>query len=235
MTARRLWPVALAGLLAGLVAAGVLLAAIRVPKPASGQLAGEFFAGQLPPGAAVGQTFVARYGRVIAVDLWLGEAVQPEAGPLRLHVKRSPLDTEDLVSAPLEAVPGGGYYHARFPPTPTGMGEPLYFYVTAPASAEARPLAVWGTAEDGYAEGAAVSEAPLDPRLRDLTFRVYYGPTLRQHLWGLVVQVAAGKPGLAGAPGLYLGLALLYVALLAVLGWLIGSGRWAADDPAAPR
>lgn len=232
---RRLWPLALGAFLAGLVAAGVVVAAIRLPKPPAQQLAGELYAGRLPPGATVGQTFVARYGRVIAVDLWLGAVDRAATEPLTLHLKRSPQAADDLVSVPLVALPGGDYYHAHFPPTPTGMGETLYFYVTAPAAPGHGPFVVWGSAEEGYADGAAISDAPLDPRLRDLTFRVYYGPTLRQHLWGLAVHAAAGKPGLAGVPGLYLGLLLVYLALLAALGWLIGAGRWAAPDPAAPR
>jgi hypothetical protein len=62
---------------------------------------------------------------------------------------------------------------------------------------------VLAESQDVYADGQAVTIGPLDTRVKDLRFRVYYQPNVVQALAGLADRLATGRPGLAGSPAFY--------------------------------
>ncbi len=223
----RAWPLAFGAALAGLVLAWTLWAGLRPSQPPTEQLQYDLVAGELVPGATLGQTFVARYGRVRRVDVMLTSYARRLSGPLIFHLKRSPEAAEDLRTVTIDAaqVKDDVFHTFEFPPAPNGLGERLYFSLEAPAAVPGYAVTAWGSSADAYPGGQAVTTEPLDPRLQDLTFRVVYAPTAPQALAILLERVTDQKPGVFGAPAWYVALGLTYLALLIGLGWLVASTR----------
>ncbi len=225
---RRGGPLAFGVALAGLVMALALAAGQRLsPPPATEQLQSDLVAGELVPGVTLGQTFVARYGRVRRVDVMLTTYARRLSGPLIFHLKRSPDAAADLRTVTIDAaqVQDDVFHAFEFPPAPNGRGDTLYFSLEAPDAVPGYAITAWGAATDAYPGGQAVTTEPLDPRLQDLTFRVVYAPTGPQGLAILLERVTDQKPGIFGAPAWYVALGLAYLALLIGMGWLVASTR----------
>lgn len=132
----------------------------------------------LHAGLSQGQTFVARYGGLQGIDLYLrpegGSPVSVE-GQVLLHLKAKIDDTEDLRTAqiPLSEIREPGYYRFSFKPIQSSNQH--YYQAIVEIQGSGR-LEAGYAAGNSYLNGAAYqNEAPLDAQL---AFRLAYEPIL---------------------------------------------------------
>jgi hypothetical protein len=224
-------PALIAGLLALLL--GTMAAfAVRGSRAAVagpyGQFAAEAASGELGSGSQAGQTFVADQPGLYRIDLSLENSQPQSAGPLKLHVKAAPDAENDLALVTLDSPrpDAAGLVSFSFAPLAEQAGQPLYFWLEAPAASPGGSVKVMGTAYDSYPGGAARFDQPgAAGGVQDLAFRLYYRPGAGQAIEALTARLASGRPAVFGAPWLYpalvaayaLGLAGLLVLLIARL------------------
>lgn len=191
----------------------------------SGQFAWDMVAGELIRGTTVGQTFIADDTGVYRVDVLLATYARRNSGPIIFHLRSSPADIRDWVTLHIEAarVRDNAFQTFEFKPLPNAKGESLYFYLEAPEAQSGNAITVLANSQDEYTAGQAVALLPLNQRMKDLAFRVYYQSDARQKFRDVLNRMAADRPGLFGTRAWYLTLGLLYLALLFCLGWLLGA------------
>lgn len=189
----------------------------------TGQFAWDMVAGELIRGTTVGQTFVADETGVYRIDVLLAAYSRGNSGPIIFHLKSSPAATSDWVTLRIDAahVRDNAFQTFEFKPLPNAKGESLYFYFEAPEALPGNAITVWANSQDEYTTGQAVALLPLDQRVKDLAFRVYYQSDARQKFRDVLGRMAADRPGIFGTRAWYLTLGLLYLGQLFYLGWLL--------------
>lgn len=164
-----------------LIALGILLyRALLTYLPVTIHKAGDVAENVLPvhAGATVGQT-VRPPRHLSGIDVRLfGPSGQRLAGPVTLHLRRSPSDTEDVRTVAIDTSTFRRDAHTRFLFPPLEVSdETLYFFLDYPAGTEERPLLVRverprpdGEPREDYLDGTAFAGGvPVDG---DLAFRL---------------------------------------------------------------
>lgn len=157
----------------------------------------------LGPGAAAGQTFVARHAGLTAIEFWLTSSAA-SATSLTLHLRAEPSAGADLGvgSAVILAGAKPGYARFEFAPQPGSLGHYYYAWIETQEAGIALPLAE-GAA---YLDGAAYQNGePLDAQA---AFRLVYAPA------PLVLDLLGAIPRALGLVGAVL-------LLLALPGWAL--------------
>src|SRR5438067_680253 len=109
------------GVIAALAAGQGALTARRWPDATT-------VVGEMAAGRRIGQTFVATYSGLSAIDLYTATYARPNTGTLVLHVRADAHAVTDLatVRRPVAAIPNNAWLTLAFSPLPTPAGTPLY-------------------------------------------------------------------------------------------------------------
>ena len=145
----------------------------------------------LASGSPVGQTFVASYDGLSAIQVYLEPSGQGDAsGSLALHLRLSPTAGEDLGLAvmPLNEVAQGGLYRFDFDPLPGSRRQYYYAFLEVDGGGS---LLVGVAPGSTYLEGAVYqAHQPLDGQMQ---FALVYAP---QPLLGGLLRQALDWAGI---------------------------------------
>jgi hypothetical protein len=174
--------------------------------------------GELKSSVTIGQTFVASYDDLLAVQVSLGSYGRENSGEVLFHLCDQQVDSECLVAIPFDAseITGDMPYRFEFEPISDSAGRSFYFFLEAPAADSGNALGVLGAREDFFLDGQAVIEGLEPGQLSDLAFELEYAPSLLAKIDIFLGRIAAAKPSLFGDRRLYVALAVVYLALLYV-------------------
>jgi hypothetical protein len=159
----------------------------------------------------IGQTLVANYAGLTAVDVYLDAGDEAgSGGELRLQLKSSPQNPDVLADAvlPLAQVTNPGFYRLSFPPIPNSSLQPFYFSLEL-ADAERIQLAL--APGRVYPDGSFyIDHQPVEGQM---TFQLAYDP----------VQMVVGLSGeFLSWTGVLLAAGFLYI----VPGWALLAALW---------
>ncbi|MEW6366231.1 MAG: hypothetical protein AB1714_16510 [Acidobacteriota bacterium] len=202
-----------ATLLLSIVAAAILLASRQVqPVPTPDRRVT-----RVVGPSTVDCTFTPERTGLFRIDLYLTPVQPPSKNLIVFHYRESPSASADRDRLTIDAgaIRLPGYYPCAFKPKKNLPGSPIRFYLDAPEAAGAPVLAV-GTTHDG-------TELAFIPHYRGFVPPKSAGLGVAAGLRNLAVQVASGKPGLPGRAWSYTVLAAVYLALVGLLGWALGS------------
>ena len=202
-----------ATLLASIVATAILLASRQVqPVPTPDREIR-----RVVGPSTVDCTFTPERTGLFRIDLYLMPAQPPSKNLLVFHYRESPSAAadRDRLTIDASAIQQPGYYPCAFKPKKNLPGSPIRFYLDAPEAAGAPVLAV-GTTHDG-------AELAFVPHYRGFVPPDFAGLGVVAGLRNLALHVASGKPGLPGRAWLYPALAAVYLVLVGLLGWALGS------------
>lgn len=163
-----------------------------------------------------GQTFVARWGGLSGVDVFLATYARENTQPLILHLRESPDRSDDLGAVTVAAsdVADNAYQTFSFAPQTESTGRRYYVLLESPTSRPGDAVTAWLGPADGFVDGALyVAGEPADGQL---VFRLRYDPV--QLVVSLFREVAQTIP-----MGIAL-VSLLLVPGLAALVWLQPAG-----------
>lgn len=138
--------------------------------------------GEIIRGHSAGQTFIAEYDDLSAVEVRAGTfrtATGESSASLVLHVRTAPTSTLDLATATIPAssiTPGNAWYRFSFPSIPDTRDRPLYFFVESPDAEPGNALGLFwfhvDTEGNPYKDGAAFRDGKSEHA--DLTFGLAY-------------------------------------------------------------
>jgi hypothetical protein len=164
---------------------------------------------ELDPNNRVGQSFVANFDGLSAIDLYLDPGAE-QIGDISLYLKKKAQDKNVLASSSLDqgSFHGPGYYRFIFPPLDNSSQENYYLELSLSGN---HPVMVGTAAAGTYLNGAMYSkEIPQDAQL---TFLLAYNPL--QVGLGLLREVTH-----------WLFFLLVTFFLYVLPGWGLGSWLW---------
>lgn len=162
----------------------------------------------------VGQSFVAPLPGLYRIEVVLDRATAGSTQPITFHLKSDPTAEQDLWTATFSSadVQSGTAYSIEFPVRRDSKGRAYYFYLDSPESTPGEAVTV------RYSPAAVLDGASAylndRPVAGDLQFHTFYSLRTRERLDLLLSRMAEGKPYLLGVKGFYVGLGLVYAAVL---------------------
>ncbi len=182
-----------------------------------------YFARPLVPEIAgtttVGQSFRASYPGLAAVSFLVGTNARVNTSRLTFELRDASTQhvLEKATIDPTHLV-DNHYLTVQFDPLIDSVGKAYVIWLAAPTAVPGDGITVWADPQPLLAQGRAYIGAT--PTNAELTFRLSYRLTGFQFIVTIVDRLAAGKPGIWGWPGTYLGLAVLYLlSIIVVIRW----------------
>jgi hypothetical protein len=191
-------------------------------QPQATQTTGEILAGK-----AVGQSFVAEYAGLSAIEVKIATNSHSQISSLIFHL-RTDKNSEDLITLQVLApdIKNGAYHIFDFPKIHRSAGQKFYFYIESPEREGYETIEVWGSEQNTYDNGKALLDDQPTQRIQDLTFRATYEPALRGRLGLLIARLSLSKPLLWGNETTYAYLIVSYgVALHLAIVYLVRQSR----------
>ncbi len=172
--------------------------------------------GELSSSVTIGQTFVASYDGLSAVQVSLGSYGRENSGEVIFRLCTSEDSTENLVRVRFDAaeVEGNVYRDFEFNPIASSGGRSFCFFLEAPAAQSGNAIGVLGSREDLFPHGQAVVSGLEAGDVSDLAFQLQYDPPLPGEIDAFLDRLAANKPSIFGDRWFYIGLCVAYLGLL---------------------
>lgn len=151
-----------------------------------------------------GQTFVAHYNQLTAVDILLGAYRKENRGDLIFHLKEDG-KKEDIhrFTLDMSRIKDNMYYRFRFPKIKDSRNKNYYFYLEAPKARSGESLTLWcNDKEDKYEEGAKIINGEWTDG--DLVFRTVYDLGMREKIGVFLEEITQNKPFPLNAKAFYL-------------------------------
>ncbi len=145
--------------------------------------------GEIYGSHTVGQTFVARWGGLSGVDVFLATYARENSQPIIFHLRESPDRSDDLATVMVSAsdVADNAYQTFSFAPQTKSTDRRYYVLLESPTSRLGDAVTAWLGPADGFVDGALhVAGEPADGQL---VFRLRYDPLrLAASLFGEVAR-----------------------------------------------
>jgi hypothetical protein len=193
----------------------------RLAVPSWGNPMGEARSAELSAGSQVGQSFVAVLPGLSAVEVTLDTTALTSPQRLTLRLKEAPGAATSLAARTVETGPEAPVTSLRVDLVriPDSKGKTFYFVLQAPDALPGQSLAARYSPSAAVEGGSAYVNGQAVPG--DLQFQTYYSLDTGQKVDLLLTRMAEGKPYLLGTKGFYVGLGLVYAAVLGLFLWQI--------------
>lgn len=168
-------------------------------------------AGEICEETKIGQTFVAQYDSLTAIEALLATYNRKNTGEFIFHLQRELSNQEDLFSyrGDISKVKDNKYFRFRFPKIKEAKGKKFYFYLEAPQSRLGNAITIWANSEDLYKEGEKIVNGA--PSEGDLVFKTVYDLGLKGNLAVFLGEITRNKPFPLNKKSFYVTLILLFV------------------------
>ena len=159
----------------------------------------------------VGQTFVAAYDDLVAVDILMANYGREITGELIFHLKSGINAGDDLYRrrVDVERIKNNRHFRFKLPEIKDSEGKSYYFYVEAPEGGPGNAMTIWANDEDKYFEGEKI----LDEQAAegDLVFKTVYDVGLKRKVSLFLREITRAKPFPLNKKGFYIALIGLFV------------------------
>ena len=159
----------------------------------------------------IGQTFVAQYNNLMAIEVLLATYNRKNTGDFIFHLKKGADSQEDSFTykGNISQVKDNKYFRFRFPKIKEAKGKKFYFYLEAPQSRPGNAITIWANSEDLYKQGKKIVNGT--PAKGDLVFKTIYDLGLKGNLATFLGEITQNKPSPLNKKAFYVGLILLFV------------------------
>ena len=142
----------------------------------------------------IGQTFIAVYDGLVAVDVLMANYARKITGETIFHIKKEVGDLDDLFQKRVNAerVKDNRYFRYTFPEIEDSKGEKYYFYLEAPEAILGNSLTIWASDEDKYFEGEKIVNGKAAKG--DIVFKTVYDVELGKKLLLFLNEIKMAKP-----------------------------------------
>jgi hypothetical protein len=173
--------------------------------------------GEIRGGQTVGQTFRAPYNGLYRIEVSLADYGRLNTGPVNFRLGTSPdaLGWVIVQTFPAETVRRDVTRVFDFDPLADSAGKDYYFQLDAPEAVPGNAITAYIRPSAPYQDGTAYWTG--QPVQSDLVFSLYFKVSLWERIKILLQQMTENKPLFWGDWRFYVGMALLYGALLAAL------------------
>lgn len=161
--------------------------------------------------AKIGQTFVADYNNMTAIEVLLATYNRKNTGELIFHLKKDVRSQEDLFHyrGDISRIKDNRYFRFRFPKIKGSKGEKFYFYLEAPLSQPGNAITIWFNPEDLYREGEKFVNGVASEG--DLVFKTIYNSGLKSNFAVFLGEITLNKPSPLNKKSFYIILIVLFV------------------------
>ena len=166
-------------------------------------------AGEIYGDRKIGQTFVADYNNLSAIELLLATYKRKNTGEFIFHLREDEDRKKDLFfyRGDISQVKDNRYFRFRFPEIKNAKGKRFYFYLEAPQSRPGNAITVWSQSKDLYEEGEKTINGTAS--CGDLVFRTTYNLRLKNKLNIFLEEITQNKPFPLNEKSFYISLILL--------------------------
>jgi len=168
-------------------------------------------AGEIYGKETIGQTFIANYENLWAVDILMATHRRKVAGEILFYLKRSVETPYSLAQQKVNAerIKDNRFFRYKFPKLEYSKGEKYYFYLEAPGAKPGNALTVWAHHKNRYDEGEKVVDG--EKAEGDLVFRTVYNIGLNNKLKLFLHEITRAKPFPLNRSWFYLGFIGLFL------------------------
>ncbi len=160
----------------------------------------------------VGQTFMAQYDHLAAIEVLIGTYKRKNSGELIFHLKEQGNSTGDLYQNRVDMlkIKDNRYHRFVFPRIKGSQEKKYYFYLEAPNARPGNAITIWSNdQEDKYREGVKIIN---DQELEgDLAFKTVYAVGLGEKIGIFLREITSNKPSPLNKKSFYVGLIILFV------------------------
>jgi len=159
----------------------------------------------------IGQTFLAEYNNLSAIEVLLATYKRKNSGELIFHLKNDVSSKEDLFNykGDINKVKDNKYFNFEFPKIKGSKGKKFYFYLEAPKSQPGNAITIWSNFKDSYKEGEKIVNGAVSEG--DLVFKTAYDTGLKNNLNIFLERITQNKPFPLNKKLFYIILILLFV------------------------
>jgi hypothetical protein len=150
--------------------------------------------GEIHGDQKIGQTFVAEYNNLSAIELLLATFERKNTGEFIFHLRTDVRSEKDLFryKGDMSKVKDNRYFRFRFPGIKDSKANKFYFFLEAPRSQPGNTITVWSNSEDCYEAGKKIVDG--SPSDGDLVFKTAYDPGLKNNLNIFLEEITQNKP-----------------------------------------
>lgn len=130
--------------------------------------------GEITGNVTVGQTFLAPYSNLHAIEILLATYNRVNTGGVVFHLRSTPLSTVDLysINMPVDKIKNNKFCLFSFDPIKDSKGRSFYFFIDSPNSTPGNAITIWYNKKDAYSDGQAYENGL--PLSGDLAFRAHF-------------------------------------------------------------
>lgn len=171
-------------------------------------------AGEIYGNIKIGQTFIADYDHLSAVDVLLATYNRKNTGEFIFHLKNDVSSERDLFHyrGDIGKVQDNRYFHFQFPKIKNSKGTKFYFYLESPQSQPGNAISIWSNTQDlyrEYREGEKIVNGNVSRG--DLAFKTTYDLGLKNSLTLFLEEITKNKPFPLNRKSFYTILILVFV------------------------
>ena len=162
----------------------------------------------------IGQTFIADYNNLSAIDVLLATYNRENFGEFIFHLRKDVSSKEDLFhyKGEISKVKDNSYLRFHFHEIESSKGEKFYFYIEAPDSQPGNAITIWSNTKDlywEYREGERIVNGASSEG--DLTFKTVYDVGLKNKFTIFLEEITRNKPSPLNKKSFYITLIILFV------------------------
>ena len=167
--------------------------------------------GEIYGDTKAGQTFVAEYDNLSAIEVLLATYDRKNSGEFIFHLKRDLSSEEDLYNykAYLEKVKNHKYNNFKFPKIINSNRKKFYFYFEAPQSQPGNAITIWCNSLDLYKDGEKIINGVASEG--DFVFKTTYNLGLKNNFNIFLEEIIQNKPSPLNKKLFYIILILVFV------------------------
>jgi len=166
----------------------------------------------------IGQTFVAEYDNLSAIEILLATYNRWNSGEFFFHLRSEVKSKEDIISYDISmlTVQNNEFFRFSFPKIKNSKKKRYFFYLDSPRSKPGNAITIWSNTEDLYKEGEKIVNGVASSG--DLVFKTEYEIGLRLSLITLSGNIIKFVKFLLNIPQ---NKAFYYLLIIIILTWAI--------------
>ncbi len=162
----------------------------------------------------IGQTFIADYNNLSAIELLMATYNRENSGDFIFHLRKDVSSIEDLFQyrGDISKVKDNKYFRFKFPEINNSKGEKFYFYIEAPKSQPGNAITIWSNTKDlwkEYREGERIVNGIVAKG--DLAFKTVYNLGSKNKFSLFLTEITQNKPSPLNKKSFYIILIILFV------------------------
>jgi hypothetical protein len=220
VTGRRLLILGLTAVWLVAIALVIASSVDAISIPPWGNAMGDERSAEVAGDTQIGQRFTAPFPGLYRIEVALDPSAVHGAHQLTFHLETDLSVAEDYWTETFSTkdVQDGTPYYFEFPPIHNSAEQTYYFYLESASSTSGDAIAI-RYSSDAILDGASalVNGQPVKGSLQ---FHTYYNPRTWDKIDLLLTRIAESRPYLFGIKGLYVGLTVAYVIIVAVFLWV---------------